>query len=472
VPRDELCERVGHAILNDSLVPRSGRILLALSAGKDSMALLHIMKELSTVMDLTLGIFHLNHGTREKESDDDELFIRNISVENGCTLHVRKEFYSPDEKSFEEKARNRRYDLLNEIASSEGYDRIMTAHTKSDQAETVLMRLFTGTHIAGLRAIPRVRGIIVRPLLDCTSQEIVAYLKRNGILWREDRSNSDVKYTRNFIRHEIIPFIASRFPRSGETIPDIARAATECTDLIEEIAAIIGIKFRHNDNESEIDFGGTMVERNLFNWGAARLFTSMSIFVSRERLDEAWRRYNTRAYCAVLYSDVSSVLEKDMRGGSFVLRFRKKIKKNVLSAVEEKIVVTKSGMPNQIVEAGDFRFYVYETDYKEYSVRKCERGILFLSVDDSEDLRFRSFINGDRMLVNGSEKKIKYLMNENRCFGDEKLSIPVIITGDKIAVVPFSFINRGYDRIADDRLVHVSSKKILAICNTTIENER
>jgi hypothetical protein len=312
----------------------------------------------------------------------------------------------------------------------------------------------------------------VRPLLDCTSEDIVAYLKRNGIKWREDGSNSDVRYARNFIRHEIIPSIASRFPRSCETIPDIARAAAECTDLIDEMAALIGIRFRHNDNESEIDFGRRSVERNVFNWGTARLFAARGMFTSRERLDEAWKRYHSKAYCAALYEDISSVLEKDLRGGSLVLRFRVKNTKNVLSADEEKIVVTKAGMPNLIVDAGVCRFYVYETDYEEYENRKDEQGILFLSVDDSDDLRFRSFINGDRMLVNGSEKKIKYLMNENRCFGDEKLSIPVIISGDKIAVIPFSFINRGYDRIADDRLVHVSSKKILAICNTTIENER
>ncbi|HNX58944.1 MAG TPA: tRNA lysidine(34) synthetase TilS, partial [Spirochaetota bacterium] len=264
--RDPIMDKIHISCVGDSLVAAGERILLSMSAGKDSVAMFHLMREISDEMNLTIGVFHLNHGTRGEDSEADAIFVRDLCAGYGYMFHSCRDSFNPTEPSFEKRARERRYELLHEIAGKEKYDRIMTAHTKSDQAETVLMRLFTGTHISGLCAIPETRGKIVRPLLNCSSEEIVAYLKRNGFEWREDRSNEDTGYARNFIRHRVLPLIESRFPRSRDTIPDISDAAKENAALIEEMAEMCGMKFKNDNSSTQIDFGKINVSRLIFNW--------------------------------------------------------------------------------------------------------------------------------------------------------------------------------------------------------------
>lgn len=465
-------DKIHISCVGDSLVAEGERVLLSMSAGKDSVAMFHLMREVSDEMNLTIGVFHLNHGTRGAESDADESFVRKLCDESGYTFLAYRDSFNLTEPSFEKRARERRYELLMEIADKYKYDKIMTAHTKSDQAETVLMRLFTGTHISGLCSIPETRGKIVRPLLKCSSEEIISYLTRNGFKWREDRSNEDTGYTRNFIRHEVLPLVASRFPRSMDTIPDIADAAKENLSLIEEMAGMCGMKFNNGNSFSRIDFGRKNISRMIFNWGAARLFAARNMYVSRERLDESWRKFQTESRYAVLYEEKGIVLEKDSREGTLVLRMRKLSGFDTADDINVIIPVTKNGSMYHTLRIYGYDYHLSEIEYDEFLEKRNSPGLFFLGMNEDEEIEYRFFMNGDRMLVNGSYKKVKYLMNNNKCSPDEKKMIPVFIVGNKIAAIPFSIFNRGLDRIADDRLVTGESKKILAICYTRIENER
>lgn len=470
--RDPIMDKIHISCVGDSLVAKGERVLLSMSAGKDSVAMFHLIHEVSDEMNLTIGVFHLNHGTRGEDSDADETFVRELCDEFGYTFFAYREAFNPTEPSFEKRARERRYELLMEIADKNKYDKIMTAHTKSDQAETVLMRLFTGTHISGLCSIPETRGKIVRPLLKCNSEEIVSYLTRNGFKWREDRSNEDTGYTRNFIRHRVLPLITSRFPRSWDTIPEIADAAKENLSLIEEMAEICGMKFKYGNSSAQIDFGRKNVSRVIFNWGAARLFAAWNKYVSRERLNESWRKFQTESRYAILFEEKGIVLEKDSREGTLVLRMRKLTRFDNSDDINVIIPVTKFGSMDQTLRIYGFDYHVSEIEYDEFLIKRSNPGIFFLGRNEDEKIEYRFFINGDRMLVNGSYKKVKYLMNDNKCSPDEKKMIPIFIVGNRVAAIPFSIFNRGPDRIADDRLVDSSSKKILAICYTRIENER
>jgi tRNA(Ile)-lysidine synthase len=175
------------------------RLLLSLSAGKDSIALMDIMSTLAEEWSLTLGVFHLNHLSRGMESDSDEEFVRNLAKTYQLKLYCERFDCAgrPRGSSFEEFSREKRYGLLNGIARAESWDKIATAHTGSDNIETVLMRILRGTGIHGLRGIEPIRSKLIRPLLPLTSADVYAHLTDRGLKWREDRSNADPRFLRN-----------------------------------------------------------------------------------------------------------------------------------------------------------------------------------------------------------------------------------------------------------------------------------
>jgi len=169
-----IIRRVRAFTMEHGMLTKRDRILLSLSAGKDSVALLDIMSQLAESLELTLGIFHLNHLSRGKESDDDEYFVKELAEQKGLRLYVKRIDCSvrPSGKSFEDFSRDRRYQMLHEIAGADSWTRVATAHTMSDNSETVLMRILRGTGVHGMRGIDPVRGTLIRPLLILSSSEV------------------------------------------------------------------------------------------------------------------------------------------------------------------------------------------------------------------------------------------------------------------------------------------------------------
>lgn len=179
------------------------RIVVAVSGGFDSTALLLALAELrGEGFDLVAA--HVNHHLRGAESDADEDFVRALCADAGVVLHVEDGPLDGDalrDRGVEAAAREVRYRRLREIRERTGARFVATAHQKNDQAETVLMRLLTGSGIAGLRGIHPIRADgFVRPLLDVTRAEIDAFLRERGVTPRHDRSNEDPRFLRNRIR--------------------------------------------------------------------------------------------------------------------------------------------------------------------------------------------------------------------------------------------------------------------------------
>ncbi len=184
------------------------RIGAAVSGGADSVALLHVLRELFP--DARLGVVHFNHCLRGAESEQDEAFVRDLAVRLGLSVSVRRQDAARcavgRAYNLEEAARDCRYRFFCELLASDEYDKIATAHTRSDQAETVLFRLLRGAAGLGLSAVrPVWNGSIVRPMLDVSRDEARAYLKARGISWREDSSNDDLAFSRNRLRRELLP---------------------------------------------------------------------------------------------------------------------------------------------------------------------------------------------------------------------------------------------------------------------------
>lgn len=207
--------RHGMLMLSDDLA--ASDVVVALSGGADSVALLYAMRELS---DISVKAAHLNHCLRGEESDEDERFCKELCEKLSVPLITERIDINAIAKktgeSIELCARNQRYEFLKRVAGEYGV--IATAHTADDNLETLIFNLARGTGISGLGGIPPVRDNIVRPLIFCTRAEIEEYLKSKNQDYRTDSTNLQDVYTRNFIRHNITPKLEQLNPQVKENV--------------------------------------------------------------------------------------------------------------------------------------------------------------------------------------------------------------------------------------------------------------
>jgi len=210
-------------------------VLVAVSGGADSVALLSIMTTLAPAWRLTLHVLHVDHGLRADSARDAEL-VRALGARLGVPVDVER--VQVGSGSVEAAARTARYEALERAADRIGATRIAVGHTADDQAETVLMRVLGGAGVRGLAAIPPVRGRIIRPLLELRRQTLRDALTAAGLAWVEDPSNRDPKFLRNRIRHELLPLLAASY--HADVVPalaDVARVARETVHALDRTAA-------------------------------------------------------------------------------------------------------------------------------------------------------------------------------------------------------------------------------------------
>lgn len=199
-------------------------VLTAVSGGADSVALLDVLGSLGPEWSLSLHAVHVHHGLRP-EADAEAEFVRDLCARLGVPLSVERVVVrrEPPWEGLEAEARRARYGAFRAVARRIGAQRIATAHTADDQAETVLMRLLEGAGPRGLAGIAPVRGMLIRPLLDARRADVEAHLRARGIRWVEDPSNTDPRFLRNRIRHEVLPFLAQAIEPS--IVERLARSA-------------------------------------------------------------------------------------------------------------------------------------------------------------------------------------------------------------------------------------------------------
>ena len=211
--------------------------MVAVSGGADSIALVHILNELRSKLQLKkILIAHVNYGLRGEESDQDEAYVKQIA----CALNLdfrclKLSGRSLEMSGIEEWARAERYKFFLELKKEFCLDYIATGHTLDDQAETVLMRILRGTGIRGLRGIISCRDDgVIRPLIEIRRSELVEWLKIRNIQFRTDSSNFDKRYRRNWIRSDIIPQLTSREPLGVEHLGEIALSMQRIWNIIDE----------------------------------------------------------------------------------------------------------------------------------------------------------------------------------------------------------------------------------------------
>ena len=239
-----LSDRVTEFTEKNSIDLNDRHLLCCVSGGADSMALLHFFFFNRGKFGLKqVSACHLNHGLRGQESDAEEDLVRGFCLDNGIGLTVKRigKEDLPDGNTSEDVLRRIRYDFFGQTADSISADLIATAHTLNDNAETVIFRLSRGTGFRGTAGIPVMRGRFIRPFLGCNRQDTEGYCRDNGIPFCTDSSNETDKYSRNVIRHHVIPVLEGLNPRSLEALESFAALSAEADSFFEEEAVkIIG----------------------------------------------------------------------------------------------------------------------------------------------------------------------------------------------------------------------------------------
>lgn len=234
--------RVLRTIREYDMIRPGDRVLVAVSGGADSMALLLSLHALGPILGCTLDVAHLNHSLRGPEGDEDEDFVRRASRELDLTFYSEvidvKGRAEREKQNLEQAAREERYAFLRRTARSSGSNRVAVGHNQNDQAETILFRFLRGSGVEGLSSIyPVVGRQLIRPLIECPRKSILHYLEKRRCAYREDSSNRDMIYSRNRIRLELIPYLERHFnPGLTETVAREAATMRETWDLLQSLA--------------------------------------------------------------------------------------------------------------------------------------------------------------------------------------------------------------------------------------------
>ncbi|MBE6551093.1 MAG: tRNA lysidine(34) synthetase TilS [Ruminococcaceae bacterium] len=499
---DELIEKAISTIEECSMLERGSKILIALSGGKDSVCLTDILSKISEKYGISLGACHLNHMIRGEEALRDEGFSRKLCEGYGIEFFAKRvdipKKAKDEKKSVEEAARDARYEFFGELSEKHGFDRIATAHTLSDQCETVLFNMIRGKGLISVSGIPAVRDLsassdkngvkLIRPIISLTTDEVMEYVRINSLPYVTDSTNNDTVYARNLIRHEIIPRMKRLNPSFEKSIRELTVEAENYHGLIkDECDAVF---------EDNIDIGGS---------GFALLSPAVSLAADENRR-------------AVLYEYLFRMLPKEKASSLTRERFEAirdlllKIQRDKASHIGKEIVLgngivcvferetfgfiekehnsrsrgknTDISFPG-VSDVGDdeekripISFGENDISFAEciISAEKCT----FFDVPEKTDkksmtiyvdleimnrgLYVRMRKNGDKVVYGGMSHSIKNILAEAGVPSHKRNSVPVLCDSEGIVWVPGGTVcdrcnplrSDGKDKASDESLVKIT----------------
>ena len=266
------CITIPHTMLNElkrfiaenNLIRPGDRILLAVSGGIDSMVMAHLFLNLG----YNTAIAHCNFGLRGKDSDKDEDLVRNFAGEHDIPFYTNrfetKSFAKKNGYSVQMAARELRYTWFEQIMKEKGYSFVSVAHNLNDNVETLLINLTRGTGIAGLTGMKPVNNRVIRPLLFATRNDITIYCNQNKIKFREDRSNADIKYIRNKIRHQVIPLLREINPSIELTLNETTERLSGITEIVSDFISELRNRVTEQ-RDSSIAFNISLLKDHIYN---------------------------------------------------------------------------------------------------------------------------------------------------------------------------------------------------------------
>lgn len=319
----QVLDRVRATVAKYHMLAPGETVLAAVSGGPDSMALLDALSELG----YRVHVAHFDHQTRGRHSAEDADFVRGAVERAGVPFHLGSRPIATEARevgaSFEAYARAARYSFLRRVADAIGCTAIATGHHADDRAETVLMRLLRGTWPGGLGAIPPVRDNgdgrrIVRPLIECSREEIVAYLADRGVAFRIDETNASLDHTRNRVRHDLMPRLATDYnPRLREALCRLAEMQRDATEVVRARTAELVLACFRDDTIDLVEFarGPVACQRELLVDCAER----SGIEVAFDRIERA-RLFVLQGPQHRYFAFGNGVLLRNERGTTYIVR--------------------------------------------------------------------------------------------------------------------------------------------------------
>ena len=240
-----LVRQVARGLRQRCKVPAGAHVLVAVSGGADSVALLRALALLAPrrKFRLTLSVAHINHHLRGEQSDADALFVQTLANHLSIPCHITGIHPADAAGNLEANARKERYAALEQLARQSGAPYIATAHHADDQLETLLMRFLRGSSVRGLRGIAPRRRVrndhsslklsVVRPMIAAGREEVLGFLQSLGQRWREDASNGDTAFLRNRLRHEVVPLLKQIRTDAATRAVNLADHFTDLHNLVE-----------------------------------------------------------------------------------------------------------------------------------------------------------------------------------------------------------------------------------------------
>jgi tRNA(Ile)-lysidine synthase len=419
-------------------------LLVAVSGGPDSVALVALLHRLRTPWRLTLSAVHGNYGLRGSESDDDQEFVEALCQRLEIPLHTMQLNVQNRARgtSLQAAARDLRYDGVTTIAQRCGADRIAVGHTADDQAETVLLWMLRGAGLSGISGMPACRdGIIVRPLYETRRREILAYLQGEGLSFRRDSSNNKLIYLRNRIRHEIVPVLQRVSPSAVKALCRLADVCREDDRYLDEQVAAL-----HATRIDRLPDGEQMVERTFMR--------ELPPAVQRRLIRSSLRRYSPSDRPPSLRT-VELVLQAVMKknrvsniaipSGAVIVdkdfvRFFPPTSREQPHDRPHQAVPMVLPSPGTITWAATGqRIHVERSPRKNIYEMAYGKDRIVVDADRiSGPLVVRAWQPGDRFCpfgMKGRSKKLQDFFTDLKVFGGDRAKIPVVATAEQIVWV-------------------------------------
>ena len=428
-------------------------ILVAFSGGADSRTLLDLLVRYSKTSGAKIYAAHVNHGIRGDEADRDEAFCKKVAEDYGIPFFSLRadvpRIARETKKSVELAARDVRYEFFEKLMREHSIPLLAVAHNANDNLETMLFNLARGTSITGLSGIPATRecggGLLIRPILDMSRDDILAYCEENGLSYVTDSTNTDTEYARNRIRSNAIPALTSICPAAVAN----ARATSNllCEDAEYLSHATDAFLAKHLTGK-KLDISALNSEsRAISSRAVIKTFSAVS-----------------RASLSAVH--VENVLELSKKG---VPHSRLSLPGGVYAVIDEgalsftRTAPVKTKKEKFCLLAQDGSNFISQINceiiigntHKEINIYKKS---ILLSLDSAKivgNLVLRSRREGDKILMGGMRKSVKKLMCDKKIPLDERYRIPLICDDEGILAIPFVGIRDGAKPKKDEKTTEI-----------------
>lgn len=389
---------------------KNASIVVACSGGPDSMCLLDLVTKLKDELNLNIIVAHVNHKLRS-ESEEEAKMVENYATENNIAFELLEITDYINGNFTEEDARKRRYNFFNEIIKKYQASALLTAHHGDDLIETILMRLTRGSNLSGYIGIKEISQNenykTLRPLLSVTKDEIINYLKENNVPYRLDKTNEELKHTRNRYRHIVLPFLKKENPKAHEKYLKFSKELIEYDNFvntyIKDNKFIVDNSIVINKVSSEIDF----IKRKCLELLVKDIQRKDYFDVSDEQMNNLMKLYNQSNKTIDLNNNYMGV-------NSYGKIYIKKKENKVLN----EIVLDKD------IKLEDYIFY-----YNSHDGDNSNSCIYLNTSEITLPLKIRGVLPGDKMKIknlNGS-KKISDIFIDSKVPKDKRSTYPILV---------------------------------------------